>query len=155
MCWSTAGAPPAACILRPGRRTTSGDLGAGHAGRQHRPGHHRHALRAAALPPDRRDGLETVVGYLARHRKFLHHNRALEAGWPIATGVVEGTARHLIGDRLEITGARWGLAGAEAVLRLRAVISNGDLDAYWTFHLECEPRRRHQARHQDSYALTI
>jgi hypothetical protein len=46
--------------------------------------------------------------------------------WPIATGVIEGACRHLIGDRLDITGARWGLDGAEAVLTLRAVISNGD-----------------------------
>jgi hypothetical protein len=45
--------------------------------------------------------------------------------------VIEGACRHLIGDRLDITGARWGLDGAEAVLTLRAVISNGDFDDYW------------------------
>jgi hypothetical protein len=39
--------------------------------------------------------------------------------------VVDPT-RHLVGDRLDITGARWGLAGAEAVLKLRALWSNGD-----------------------------
>jgi hypothetical protein len=43
--------------------------------------------------------------------------------------------RHLIGDRLDITGARWGLAGAEAILTLRALI---DFDAYWRFHLTRE-----------------
>ncbi|MGP4030063.1 hypothetical protein [Actinomadura sp. 3N407] len=68
--------------------------------------------------------------------------------------MVEGTARHLVGDRLEITGARWGLAGAEAVLKLRAVISNGDLDRYWTYHLDREHQRVHQARHQEEYTLT-
>jgi hypothetical protein len=36
----------------------------------------------------------------------------------------------MTGDRLDITGARWGLRGAEAVLTLRAVISNGDFDEY-------------------------
>jgi hypothetical protein len=50
-------------------------------------------------------GLQDAVRYLPRHREFLHYEQALEAGWPIATGAVEGTARHLIGDRLEITGA--------------------------------------------------
>ena len=33
---------------------------------------------------------------------------------------------------MDITGARWGLDGAEAVLRLRALISAGDFDTYWT-----------------------
>jgi hypothetical protein len=100
--------------------------------------------QGAALPTDRRGGLDTAIGYLSRHREFLYYDQALEQGWPIATGVVEGTARHLIGDRLEITGARWGLSGAEAILKLRAIISNGDMDAYWAFHLTREHRRVHQ-----------
>jgi hypothetical protein len=33
----------------------------------------------------------------------------LAADWPIASGVIEGACRHLIGDRIDITGARWGL----------------------------------------------
>ena len=52
-------------------------------------------------------------------------------GWPIATGVIEGACRYLVKDRIAITGARWSLPGAEAVLLLRAVIINGDFDAYW------------------------
>ncbi|GAA2910413.1 hypothetical protein GCM10010517_76890 [Streptosporangium fragile] len=67
--------------------------------------------------------------------------------------MVEGTARHLVGDRLEITGARWGLAGAEAISKLRAVISNGDLDAYWTYHLDREQHRVHRTRHQEKHTL--
>ena len=63
--------------------------------------------------------------------------------WPIATGIIEGACRHLIADRLDIGGARWGLDGAEAVLTLRAVISNGDFGEYWRFH----PTREHQRRH--------
>jgi hypothetical protein len=46
-------------------------------------------------------------------------------GWPIATGV-EGACRYLVKDRMDITGARWSLPSAEAVLLLRAVITNGD-----------------------------
>jgi hypothetical protein len=109
---------------------------------------------AAAMPTDRRSGLETAVRCLTGHREYLCYDHALEHGWPIATGVVEGTARHLVGDRLEITGARWGLAGAEAILKLGAVISNGDLGAYWTYHLDREHHRIHSARHQEEYALT-
>jgi hypothetical protein len=47
-------------------------------------------------------------------------------GWPIASGVFEGACRHLIKNKLDLTGTRWSLADAEAVLLLRAVIVNGD-----------------------------
>jgi len=66
--------------------------------------------------------------------------------------VVDPT-RHLAGDRLDITGARWGLQGAEAVLKLRALVCNGDFQAYWRFHLTQEHRRNHQARYQDKLPL--
>jgi len=36
---------------------------------------------------------------------------------------------------MDITGARWGLEGAEAILKLRALRRNNDLDNYWTWHL--------------------
>ena len=91
--------------------------------------------------------------YLVNKEEYLRYQVALESGWPIATGVVEGACRHLIGDRLDITGSRWGVEGAEAVLRLRAVIDNGDFEAYWAFHLRREHDRVHQARHQDGYDL--
>jgi hypothetical protein len=96
---------------------------------------------AAALTAGQRHGADTCVRYLTSKREFLRYDQALTAGWPIATGVIEGACRHLIGDRLDITGARWGLDGAEAVLTLRAVISNGDFEEYWAFHLAREHRR--------------
>jgi hypothetical protein len=68
-------------------------------------------------------------------------------------GPVEGACRHLIGGRLDIAGSRWGVEGAEAVLRLRAVIDNGDFEAYWAFHPRRERDRVHQARDQDRYNL--
>ena len=48
-------------------------------------------------------------------------------------GVIEGACRHLVKDRMNVTGARWRLTGAEAVLRLRALRSSNDFDAYWSF----------------------
>jgi len=57
-------------------------------------------------------------------------------------------------DRLDIGGARWGLDGAEAVLTLRAVISNGDFEEYWRFHLEREHQRLYPGIKQGQYALS-
>jgi hypothetical protein len=55
--------------------------------------------------------------------------------------------------RMDITGARWGLEGAEAVLKLRALIATGDFDAYWRFHLRREHERIHHAKYRDTYIL--
>ena len=65
----------------------------------------------------------------------------------IATGVIEGACRYLICDRLDITGARWTLARAEAVLKLRAIASCGDFDAYWMFHERAEWMRNHASHY--------
>ena len=108
---------------------------------------------ARGLTGDQRTGAQACVGYLTNNKEYLRYDEALASGWPIATGVVEGAGRHLIGDRLGITGSRWGLEGAEAILRLRAVTGNGDFDAYWAFHLRREHDRVHQGRHQDEYDL--
>jgi hypothetical protein len=80
-------------------------------------------------------------------RKQPYYPTALERGWPIATGVIEGACRHLVKDRMDITGARWGLDGAEAVLKLRALMSNGDFAEYWLYHLEQECLRVHHVRY--------
>lgn len=106
--------------------------------------------QAAATAAHRRDGIDACIRYLTNNLEYLRYDQALEAGWPIATGVIEGACRHLIADRFDLAGARWGLAGAEAVLKLRALIANGDLDEYWRFHLA----QQHQRVHQSGYSLT-
>lgn len=85
--------------------------------------------------------------YLVKQTRWLHYDRALAEGLPIATGVIEGACRHLIQDRMGRTGARWSLVGAEAILRLRALRISGDFDAYWTFHLARERQRTHLGRY--------
>jgi hypothetical protein len=107
----------------------------------------------AQLTRRQRHGADACVRYLTGKEPFLRYDRALAAGWPIATGVIEGACRHLIGDRLDITGARWGLAGAEAVLKLRALISNGDFDAYWHHHLAREHHRTYGSPDQGGHTL--
>ncbi|MDL4818680.1 ISKra4 family transposase [Actinomadura opuntiae] len=110
--------------------------------------------QAAALGEHHRHKIDACVRYLAGHAAFLRYDQALRAGWPIATGVIEGAVRHIVADRLDISGARWGLAGAEAVLKLRTVVANGTFPDYWRFHLKQEHQRVHHARYQDEYNLT-
>ena len=60
---------------------------------------------------------------------------------------------NIVKDRMDITGARWGLDGAEAILKLRAVIASGDFEDYWRFHLRREHERLHDARYRDGLIL--
>ncbi len=48
---------------------------------------------------------------------------------------------------MDITGARWSVAGAEAVLKLRAVRANDHWEEYWRYHQQQERRRVHQTRY--------
>ncbi|GCB47488.1 ISKra4 family transposase [Streptomyces sp. NL15-2K] len=108
----------------------------------------------ARLCGAKREAIDACTGYLAGHLGQLGYDTALAAGWPIATGAIEGACRHLIGDRLDITGARWGLTGAEAILKLRALIDNDDFPEYWTHHLAREHERLYLAPDQAEYDLT-
>jgi len=104
---------------------------------------------------DKNSGMHTAIGYLTNKAGPLDCATALANGWPIATGAAEGACRHLIADRLDITGARWGLAGAEAVLTLRALIDNDDdFEDYLAFHTAQEFTRNHQSRYQSDCGLT-
>src|SRR5664279_5617083 len=104
----------------------------------------------AGLDRGRRACADTAATYLTNKRAYLDYPTALAQGWPIATGVIEGACRHLVKDRMDITGARWGLNGAENILKLRAVHSNGDFDQYWNYHLAQELQRVHQTRYADN-----
>ncbi|MDQ6745942.1 MAG: ISKra4 family transposase, partial [Actinomycetota bacterium] len=102
------------------------------------------------LTPEQRKNADRAASYLHNKRPHLDYPTALANGWPIATGIIEGACRHLIKDRMDITGARWGVDGAEAILKLRALRSNDDLETYWTYHLAQERRRNHESRYANS-----
>ena len=85
--------------------------------------------------------------YVVNNTRLMHYDCALSEGLPIATGVIEGACRYLVQDRMGRTGAVWSAAGAEAVLRLRALRTSGDFDDYWQFHLTKEHERTHKSRY--------
>jgi hypothetical protein len=99
------------------------------------------------LSATKRKKADEAARYLTNKAEHLDYPTALAAGWPIATGVIEGACRHLVKDRMDITGARWSAEGAEAVLKLRAVRTNDDFEQYWPYHLDQERQRIHQSRY--------
>jgi hypothetical protein len=92
----------------------------------------RSATRGATAAADRQP-VDDCADYLLDYAPYLQYDKALAEGLPIASGVVEGACRHLVNDRMNVTGARWSLQGAEAVFRLRALRSSDDFDDYWQF----------------------
>ena len=104
-------------------------------------------------PQDQQSGKPESLPNSGRCKPYLDYPRALAAGWPIATGVIEGACRHLVQDRMGVTGARWGLEGAQAILWLRAIRANGDLDTYWDWHITQEHHRNHLSRYQPGLEL--
>ena len=63
----------------------------------------------------------------------MQYDQYLAAGFPIATGVIEGACRHIVKDRCELSGMRWTQPGAEALLNLRCVSENGDFEGYHAY----------------------
>ena len=104
------------------------------------------------LSDEERKPVDKAAKYLLKRRRWgmMKYDELLAIGAPIATGIIEGACRHLINDRMDITGARWRLPSAEAVLRLRSILSSGDFDEYWRFHEEEEARRNHASRYANA-----
>jgi hypothetical protein len=107
------------------------------------------------LSAKEREASDTCADYIEKYKAYVRYDKYLAAGFPIATGVIEGACRHLVRDRMEITGARWSLEGAEAILRLRSLKASHDLDASWQHHEKLERARNHQARYAKGEPPTL
>jgi hypothetical protein len=105
----------------------------------------RRTATCRGLTPAARKPADTCADYIEGYKAYVQYDAYLQAGLPIATGVIEGACRYVIRDRMEITGARWSLDGAEAILRLRSLRASGDLDDYWRHHEQRELYRNHAA----------
>lgn len=96
-----------------------------------------------------RKAVDQCSNYLHNNSSYLRYDQYLASGLPIATGVIEGACRHLVKDRMNVTGARWSLKGAEAVLKLRSIHTSGDWREYQSFHEKASYNRNHK----NHYAL--
>ncbi|MCP3870286.1 MAG: ISKra4 family transposase, partial [Gammaproteobacteria bacterium] len=103
----------------------------------------RRAATRKQLGQGERKPVDKAADYIENNRQRLQYDQALEQGLPIATGVIEGACRHRVKDRMDITGVRWGLQRAEAILKLRSLKISGDLPSYLMFHFEQEHERNY------------
>jgi hypothetical protein len=115
----------------------------------------RRSATLRGLADTQREAVDTCANYLLQRQSYLRYDLFLAQGFPIATGVIEGACRHLVKDRMDLTGARWRLQSAEAVLKLRSLRSSGDFETYWGFHKQQELQRNHIARYAETLFLEI
>lgn len=82
-----------------------------------------------------------ICQYFENNRHRMQYHEYLRAGYPIATGVIEGACRHLVKDRMERAGMQWVLQGAQAMLDLRSIHLGNQWDEFQAFRIEKEKKR--------------
>ena len=98
-------------------------------------------LSKRKLKAGQRKALREAISYFENHREWMRYDEYLPAGYPIGSGVVESTCGHTVKSRMEGTGRRWSIKGAESTLLLRSVYTSKDWDAYWEAHRKLERKR--------------
>jgi hypothetical protein len=85
---------------------------------------------------EKREVLEAVMAYLEARVKLMDYGRLRKEDLVIASGVVEGAARYVVGERLDNSGMRWIEERAEPMLLLRCIEVNGDWEAFMKWSQE-------------------
>jgi hypothetical protein len=106
----------------------------------------RRLATARGLTGVKKQALSRLCRYFAKNRQRMRYDTYLRAGYPIASGVIEGACRHLIKDRMERAGMHWTRAGAQAMLDLRAVWISGQWEAFQQDHIERQAARLYPHR---------
>ena len=109
------------------------------------------------LPSAKRKTLQEVCNYLEKNQHRMRYDEYLAAGYPIASGVIEGACRHLVKDRMERAGMHWTIAGAQAMLEVRSVYVSGQWQDYQAYRIEQESLRLYPFRElmEPQYATAV
>jgi len=91
--------------------------------------------------------VDRAVTYLTNNAQYMRLRQGPRERLADRHGLIEGACRHVIEDRFGITGARWSPDGAEDILKLRAVVINGDLHAYLAYYKQRYLREHHLTRY--------
>jgi len=94
--------------------------------------------KLTSLGGAKRKRLLAVIGYLENNRAHMRYDEYLAAGYPIGSGVIEGACRHVVKDRMELSGMRWTVDGAQAMLYLRSIYLNGDWQEFNQYRIQTE-----------------
>lgn len=85
---------------------------------------------------EKRKVLGELLRYMRSRTDMMAYQKLIEEDLPIATGIVEGAARHVVGERLDCSGMRWIPGRAEALLHLRCIELNGNWEDFFQWGYE-------------------
>jgi len=107
----------------------------------------------------KREALSDLIGYLQKRLSMMAYKDLIEADMVIASGIVEGAARYVVGERLDCSGMRWIPERAEALLHLRCIELNGEWERFfawgyqrWRDHMQAGERVVIRSEHADALA---
>lgn len=95
----------------------------------------RQSAKKNGLASSRIEAMEKHLRYFETKKQYMKYDEYLSKGYPIGSGVIEGTCRSLVNDRMELSGMHWSEKGAEAMLELRSIKINGFWSEYWDSHI--------------------
>lgn len=98
------------------------------------------------LTGSKKKTIREICGYLEKNLARMRYDQYLAAGYPIASGAVEGACRHLVKDRMERAGMHWTAAGAQAMLDLRSLFISNQWEEYQAYRIERETQRLYPYR---------
>jgi hypothetical protein len=101
-------------------------------------GNFRRLLNTGQVRGSKRNTVQAVITYYQNNRAHMRYGAYLAAGYPIGSGVAEGACRHLVKDRLEQTGMRWTVDGAQAMLHTRSLYLNGQWNEFLEYRIQTE-----------------
>ncbi|MCA9071990.1 MAG: hypothetical protein KDA84_23845 [Planctomycetaceae bacterium] len=88
----------------------------------------------------KRKALDKLLRYLGSRKEITDYPRYRKNEWQIGSGMIESTARQLVGQRLKGPGMHWAPEGATAVTALRAQRINQVWHQFWKqLHLANPP----------------
>ncbi len=99
--------------------------------------------REGYLTKTQRKSIEDVITYFDNHKQWMKYDEYLKEGYPIGSGVVESTCGHTVKNRMEGTGRRWSIKGAESMLLLRSVYTSNDWKEYLCAHRNREGKKKY------------
>jgi hypothetical protein len=101
----------------------------------------------AGLVGKKKADLRELCNFLQKNASRMRYDLYLKKGYPIASGVIEGACRHYIKDRMERSGMRWGIQGAQSMLDVRSEYLNGDWHAFHSHRIRRETDKLYPHRH--------
>ena len=101
----------------------------------------RRLIKERKLRGKAKAAMQRGIGYFRRNRQRMRYHEYLAEGYPIGSGVAEGTCRNLVKDRMELTGMRWEQCGAQMMIYLRALYLNDEWNTFITYRIEKEQKQ--------------